>query len=85
MKVIAEPWDIGPGGYQLGAFPAPWSEWNDQYRDAIKRYWRGDKGMLPEFARRIHGSSDIFEHSGRQPYASVNFFCVAMTVILCTI
>ncbi len=75
VKVIAEPWDIGPGGYQLGAFPAPWSEWNDQYRDAIKRYWRGDKGMLPEFARRIHGSSDIFEHSGRQPYASVNFLC----------
>lgn len=75
VKVIAEPWDIGPGGYQLGAFPAPWSEWNDQYRDAIKRYWRGDKGMLPEFARRIHGSSDIFEHSGRQPYASINFIC----------
>jgi glycogen operon protein len=75
VKLIAEPWDIGPGGYQLGAFPAPWSEWNDQYRDAIKRYWRGDKGMLPEFARRIHGSSDIFEHSGRQPYASINFLC----------
>ncbi|MCI2284194.1 glycogen debranching protein GlgX [Colwellia sp. MSW7] len=75
VKVIAEPWDIGPGGYQLGAFQRPWSEWNDQYRDAIKRYWRGDKGMLPEFARRIHGSSDIFEHSGRQPYASINFLC----------
>ena len=75
VKLIAEPWDIGPGGYQLGAFPAPWSEWNDQYRDAVRRYWRGDKGMLPEFARRIHGSSDIFEHSGRQPYASVNFLC----------
>ncbi|OUS24715.1 glycogen debranching enzyme GlgX [Thalassotalea sp. 42_200_T64] len=75
VKLIAEPWDIGPGGYQLGGFPAPWSEWNDQYRDAIRRYWRGDKGMLPEFARRIHGSSDIFEHSGRQPYASINFLC----------
>jgi len=73
VKLIAEPWDIGPGGYQLGGFPAPWSEWNDQYRDSIRRFWRGDKGMLPEFARRIHGSSDIFEHSGRQPYASINF------------
>ncbi|MEI6894156.1 MAG: glycogen debranching protein GlgX [Colwellia sp.] len=75
VKLIAEPWDIGPGGYQLGGFPAPWSEWNDQYRDTIRRYWRGDKGLLPEFARRIHGSSDIFEHSGRQPYASINFLC----------
>ena len=75
VKVIAEPWDIGPGGYQLGGFPAPWSEWNDQYRDSIRRYWRGDKGLLPEFARRIHGSSDIFEHNGRQPYASINFLC----------
>lgn len=75
VKVIAEPWDIGPGGYQLGGFPSPWSEWNDRYRDTIKRYWRGDNGMLPEFARRIHGSSDIFEHGGRQPYASINFIC----------
>lgn len=75
VKLIAEPWDIGPGGYQLGGFPSPWSEWNDQYRDVIRRYWRGDKGVLPEFARRIHGSSDIFEHDGRQPYASINFIC----------
>jgi glycogen operon protein len=75
VKVIAEPWDIGPGGYQLGGFPSPWSEWNDRYRDTIRRYWRGDKGLLPEFARRIHGSSDIFEHDGRQPYASINFLC----------
>ncbi|XPF95967.1 glycogen debranching protein GlgX [Colwellia sp. RE-S-Sl-9] len=73
VKVIAEPWDIGPGGYQLGGFPAPWSEWNDKYRDSIRRFWRGDKGLLPEFARRIHGSSDVFEHHGRQPYASINF------------
>ncbi|MBU2870687.1 glycogen debranching protein GlgX [Colwellia sp. E2M01] len=73
VKVIAEPWDIGPGGYQLGGFPSPWSEWNDRYRDTMRRYWRGDKGLLPEFARRIHGSSDIFEHSGRQPFASINF------------
>ncbi|MEW6982827.1 glycogen debranching protein GlgX [Colwelliaceae bacterium 6471] len=75
VKLIAEPWDIGPGGYQLGGFPAPWSEWNDRYRDTIRRFWRGDKGMLPEFARRIHGSSDIFEHNGRQPFSSINFVC----------
>lgn len=74
-KMIAEPWDIGPGGYQLGNFPAPWSEWNDRYRDTIRRFWRGDKGQLPEFARRIHGSSDIFEHHGKQPYSSINFIC----------
>lgn len=72
-KLIAEPWDIGPGGYQLGQFPGGWSEWNDRYRDTIRRYWRGDAGMLPEFARRLHGSSDLFEHSGRKPSASVNF------------
>lgn len=75
VKVIAEPWDIGPGGYQLGGFPSPWSEWNDRYRDTVRSFWRGDKGILPEFARRIHGSSDIFEHSGRQPYATINFLC----------
>lgn len=72
-KLIAEPWDIGPDGYQLGNFPPGWSEWNDHYRDTIRRFWRGDSGMLPEFARRIHGSSDIFEHSGRNPSSSVNF------------
>jgi len=75
VKLIAEPWDIGPGGYQLGNFPAPWSEWNDRYRDTIRQFWRGDKGQLPELARRIHGSSDIFEHHGKQPYASINFVC----------
>ncbi len=73
VKLIAEPWDIGPGGYQVGRFPAGWSEWNDRYRDTIRRFWRGDEGQLPEFARRIHGSSDMFEHSGRHPWASVNF------------
>lgn len=72
-KLIAEPWDIGPGGYQLGHFPPGWAEWNDQYRDTIRRFWRGDAEMLPEFAKRIHGSSDIFEHSGRKPSASLNF------------
>ena len=72
-KMIAEPWDIGPGGYQLSQFPAGWLEWNDRYRDTVRRYWRGDPGMLPEFARRIHGSSDLFDHAGRKPWASVNF------------
>ncbi len=73
VKFIAEPWDIGPGGYQLGNFPPGWSEWNDRYRDTVRRFWRGDAGVLPDFARRIHGSSDIFEHSGRRPSASINF------------
>ncbi|EDQ01813.1 glycogen debranching protein GlgX [Shewanella benthica] len=72
-RLIAEPWDIGPGGYQLGQFPMGWSEWNDRYRDTIRRFWRGDAGILPEFARRFHGSSDLFEHSGRPPAASINF------------
>ncbi|MGA0805358.1 MAG: glycogen debranching protein GlgX, partial [Pseudohongiellaceae bacterium] len=73
VKLIAEPWDIGPGGYQLGNFPPGWSEWNDRYRDTVRRYWRGDNGMLPDFARRLHGSSDVFEHAGRKPSASINF------------
>lgn len=72
-KMVAEPWDIGPGGYQLGNFPKPWSEWNDKYRDVIRRFWKGDPGQLPEFARRIHGSSDVFESSGRGPRSTVNF------------
>jgi len=72
-KLIAEPWDIGPGGYQLGNYPSGWSEWNDRYRDTCRRFWVGERGMLPEFARRIHGSSDIFEHGGRSPSASINF------------
>lgn len=72
-KMIAEPWDIGPGGYQLGNYPAGWSEWNDRYRDAIRRFWHGEPGVLPEVARRLHGSSDFFEHSGRGPWASINF------------
>ncbi len=72
-KLIAEPWDVGPGGYQLGHFPPGWCEWNDRYRDTVRRYWRGDDGQLPELARRLHGSGDIFEHAGRRPYASINF------------
>ena len=72
-KLIAEPWDIGPGGYQLGNFPGDWSEWNDNYRDTVRRFWRREPGILPTFARRLHGSSDIFEFSGRKPRASINY------------
>ncbi len=72
VKLIAEPWDIGPGGYQLGAFPSGWAEWNDRFRDCVRRYWRGDPGTLPELARSLHGSSDLFEHNGRRPSASIN-------------
>ena len=73
VKLIAEPWDPGPGGYQLGQFPGRWAEWNDKYRDTARRFWRGDSGMNGEFARRLHGSADIFDHRGRSPCASVNF------------
>lgn len=73
VKLIAEPWDIGPGGYQLGQFPPGWAEWNDRFRDTIRRFWRGDEGLLPELARRLHGSSDLFEHQGRRAWSSVNF------------
>ena len=72
-KLIAEPWDPGPGGYQLGNFPPRWSEWNDIYRDGVRQFWRGDHGKSGVLARRLHGSSDIFEASGRGPLASVNF------------
>jgi glycogen operon protein len=73
IKLIAEPWDPGPGGYQLGHFPDRWAEWNDKYRDTARRFWRGDADMNGRFARRLHGSADIFDHRGRAPYASVNF------------
>ncbi|MBE0371137.1 glycogen debranching protein GlgX [Pseudoalteromonas aurantia] len=72
-KLIAEPWDIGPGGYQLGAFLPPWREWNDKYRDTVRRFWRQDEGVLPELAKRVHGSNDIFEHNRRGPLNSINF------------
>ena len=71
--MIAEPWDIGPGGYQLGNFPPGWSEWNDRYRDVLRQFWRGDRGVLPELARRLHGSAELFEYAGRSPQASINF------------
>ena len=72
VKLIAEPWDIGPGGYQLGAFPPPFLEWNDKYRDGIRRFWRGESGMTPELANRITGSAIQFDHSGRPATSSVN-------------
>jgi glycogen operon protein len=72
-KMIAEPWDLGPDGYRLGGFPPQWAEWNDRFRDALRRFWRGDAGMLPDFARRLHGSGDLFGHPARGPFASVNF------------
>jgi isoamylase len=73
VKLIAEPWDVGPDGYQLGRFPPGWSEWNGAYRDAVRRFWKGDAGMVPEVASRLGGSSDIYAPSGRRTYASVNF------------
>jgi isoamylase len=73
IKLIAEPWDVGPGGYQLGHFPPGWSEWNDKYRDLVRAFWRGDAGKIGEFAERFAGSSDIFRHNGRKPSAGVNY------------
>lgn len=73
VKLVAEPWDLGPGGYQVGNFPPGWAEWNDRFRDSVRRYWRGDEGMLPELAARLTGSSDLFEHRGRRPWSSINF------------
>jgi glycogen operon protein len=72
-KLIAEPWDVGPGGYQLGRFPDEWSEWNDRFRDDTRRFWRGDEGQAGAFAERLHGSADIFDQPERSPRASVNF------------
>ncbi len=74
VKLIAEPWDIGPGGYQVGNFPPQWTEWNGKYRDTVRDYWRGEPSTLGEFAERITGSADLYEHSGRRPVASINFF-----------
>lgn len=73
VKLIAEPWDLGHGGYQVGNFPLGWVEWNDRYRDAMRAYWKGDGGLIGEFARRLTGSSDLYGRSGRRPYASINF------------
>jgi len=73
VKLIAEPWDVGDGGYQVGRFPTLWAEWNGRYRDVVRRYWKGDDGQLAEFGYRLTGSSDLYQHDGRHPTASVNF------------
>jgi isoamylase len=73
VKLITEPWDCGPGGYQVGRFPPGWAEWNDRYRDTIRSFWKGDQGLLAELGTRITGSADLFNRRGRKPWASVNF------------
>jgi glycogen operon protein len=73
LKLIAEPWDVGEGGYHVGNFPVLWTEWNGRYRDAVRRFWRGDGGTVSELATRLAGSADLYEQTGRRPYASINF------------
>ena len=73
VKLIAEPWDVGEGGYQVGNFPVLWAEWNGKYRDTVRRYWKGDDGQLSDLGYRLTGSSDLYKHDGRRPYASINF------------
>ena len=73
VKLIAEPWDLGEGGYQVGNFPVGWTEWNGQYRDEVRGFWKGDQNVTSHFATRLCGSSDLYEQSGRRPYASINF------------
>jgi isoamylase len=73
VKLIAEPWDLGQGGYQVGNFPVLWTEWNGKYRDSVRRFWRGDGGAVSELATRLSGSNDLYAHNGRRPYASINF------------
>jgi glycogen operon protein len=73
VKLIAEPWDLGDGGYQVGGFPVRWAEWNDRYRNAVRRFWKGDERVAAELGYRLTGSSDLYDHSGRRPHASVNF------------
>jgi isoamylase len=73
VKLIAEPWDVGEGGYQVGNFPVLWAEWNGKYRDAIRSFWKGDEGLIGEVAYRLTGSPDLYQHDGRRPYASINF------------
>ncbi|MBC7737892.1 MAG: glycogen debranching protein GlgX [Candidatus Saccharibacteria bacterium] len=73
VKLIAEPWDIGPGGYQLGGYPHPFAEWNDRFRDSVRRFWRGDAGLAPDLAKRLLGTADAFDHDGRAATSSLNF------------
>ena len=73
VKLIAEPWDVGEGGYQVGNFPVLWTEWNGKYRDSVRAFWKGDEGLMAEIAFRLTGSSDLYQNDGRRPYASINF------------
>lgn len=83
IKLIAEPWDVGEGGYQVGQFPVLWAEWNGKYRDTVRRFWKGDAGQLSDFAYRLTGSSDLYQHDGRKPYASINFVTAHDGFTLC--
>jgi isoamylase len=83
VKLIAEPWDVGEGGYQVGNFPVLWAEWNGRYRDTVRRFWKGDGGLLSDFAYRLTGSSDLYEMDGRKPYASINFVTAHDGFTLC--
>jgi glycogen operon protein len=83
VKLIAEPWDVGEGGYQVGNFPVLWAEWNGKYRDTVRRFWKGDEGLLSDFAFRITGSSDLYQSDGRRPYASINFVTAHDGFTLC--
>jgi glycogen operon protein len=83
VKLIAEPWDVGEGGYQVGNFPTLWAEWNGKYRDTVRRYWKGDADQVGDVAYRLTGSSDLYEHSGRRPYASINFVTAHDGFTLC--
>jgi isoamylase len=83
VKLIAEPWDIGEGGYQVGNFPVLWAEWNGMYRDTVRRFWKGDSGQLSDFAYRLTGSSDLYKSDGRKPSASINFITAHDGFTLC--
>jgi isoamylase len=83
VKLIAEPWDVGEGGYQVGQFPVLWAEWNGKYRDTVRRFWKGDAGQLSDFANRLTGSSDLYQSDGRKPYASINFITAHDGFTLC--
>jgi isoamylase len=83
VKLIAEPWDVGDGGYQVGQFPVLWAEWNGLYRDTVRRFWKGDEGQLSNFAYRLTGSSDLYQNDGRKPYASINFITAHDGFTLC--
>ena len=83
VKLIAEPWDVGDGGYQVGNFPMLWAEWNGKYRDTVRKFWKGDSGQISDFAYRLTGSSDLYQHDGRTPAASINFITAHDGFTLC--